>query len=138
MIGKDLYLVVNFGTEGSDKVGGTVVEGGGTGDVSKEVLGYKFFLGAPDLPSFFVEDGVLVWVSLSLISTRQHSEEVREESEVDVIGVIEGGKRLYGGSSDRRWVAEISSWNCLRKSVGEAMDPKLKDTLGCLNSQLQY
>ena len=34
MVGKDLYFVVNLGPEGSDKVGGAVVEGGGTGNVS--------------------------------------------------------------------------------------------------------
>jgi len=31
-----------------------------------------------------------------------------------------------------------SSWNWTRKSVGKAMEPKLKDTWVCLNSQLQY
>jgi len=33
---------------------------------------------------------------------------------------------------------KMSSWNWSRKLVGEAMEPKLKDTLGLLNSQLQY
>ena len=32
----------------------------------------------------------------------------------------------------------ISSLNWVMKSVGEAMDPKVKDTFGGLNSQLQY
>jgi len=100
MVCTDLYLVVNFGTEGSDKVGGAIVEGGGMRDVSQEVLAYKFFLRAPDFPSLFVEDGVLVRVSLSLISTRWHSEEMREEGEVDVVVIVEGGRRLYGSGGD--------------------------------------
>jgi len=110
VVSTDLYLVVNFGTERSDKVGGAVVKGRGTGNVSKEVLIYKFFLRAPDLPSFFVEDGVLVWVDLSLVSTRWHSKEMREESKVDVIDIIEGGRRLYGGGGDGQWVAERWGW----------------------------
>jgi len=100
VVGMDLYLVVYFGMEGGDKVRGGVIEGGGVRDVSKEVLGYKFFLGAPDSPSLFVEDGVLVQVRLSLVSTRWHSEEMREESEVDIIDVIKGSRRLYSGGGD--------------------------------------
>jgi len=100
MVGKDLYLVVDFGTERGDKVGGAVVKGGGARDVNQEVLAYKFFLGAPDLPSFFVEDGVLVRVKLSLVGTRRHSEEMREKVEVDVVDVVRGGRRLYGGGGD--------------------------------------
>jgi len=102
----DLYLVVNFGMEGGDKVWGGVVEGRGMRDVSKEVLDYKFFLGVPDFPSLFVEDGVLVQVRLSLVSTRWCSKEVREESEVDIVDVVEGSRRLYGSGGDGRWVAE--------------------------------
>jgi len=56
VVGTDLYLMVNFGMEGGDKVWGGVIKGGGTRDVSKEVLGYKFFLGAPDF-SFLVRRG---------------------------------------------------------------------------------
>jgi len=110
VVGEDLYLVVNFGTKRGDKVRGVVVEGGGARNVSEEVFAYKFFLGAPNFPSLFVEDGVLVWVDLSLVSTRQHSEEVREESRVDFVEVVEGGRRLYGGSGDGRWVAKRWGW----------------------------
>jgi len=106
MVGADLYLVVNFGTEGSDKVWGAVVEGRGMGNISKEVLGYKFFLGAPDFPAFFVEDGVLVRVNPSLVSTRWRSEEMREGGKIDVVDVVEGGKRLYGGGGDGRRVTK--------------------------------
>jgi len=102
--------MVNFGTEGSDKVRGVVVEGRGARNVSEEVLAYEFFLGAPDLPSLFVEDGILVQVSLSLISTRRRSKEVREESDVDVVVFIKGGRRLYSSSSDGRRVAKRWGW----------------------------
>jgi len=95
VVGTDLYLVVNFGMEGGDKVRGGVVEGGGVRDVSEEVLDYKFFLRAPNFPSLFVKDGVLVRVDLSLVSTRRRSEKVREKGEVDFIDVVEGGRRLY-------------------------------------------
>jgi len=54
MVGLDLDLVVYFGTEGGDKVRSGVVEGGGARDVSKEVVAYEFFLGAPNCPSLFV------------------------------------------------------------------------------------
>jgi len=96
--------------EGSDKVRGAIIEGGGARDVSQEVLAYKFFLGAPDFPSLFVEDGVLVRVDLSLISTRQRSEEMRKKGEVDVVFVVEGGRRLYSGGGDGRQVAERWGW----------------------------
>ena len=110
VVGTDLYLVVNFGTERGDKVGGCVVKGGGSGDVSEEVLFYKFFLRAPNLPSFFVKDGVLVRVNLNLVSTRRRSEEVRKKGDVDIVGFVEGGRRLYGGGSDWGWVTERWGW----------------------------
>jgi len=110
MVGKDLHLVINFGTKGGDKVRGVVVKGGGARDVSEEVFAYKFFLGAPDFPSLFIEDGVLVRVDLSLVSTRRHSEEVREEVEVDVVDVAKGGRRLYSGGGDGRRVAKGWGW----------------------------
>jgi len=110
MVGTDLYLVVDFGTEGCDKVGGVVVKGGCARDVTEEVLAYKFFLRAPDFPSLFVKDGVLVQVRLSLVSTRRRSKEVREEVEVDGVDVVDGGRRLYGGGGNRRWVAERWGW----------------------------
>jgi len=100
VVGEDLYLVVNFGPKRGDKVRGVVVEGGGARDVSEEVFAYKFFLGTPDLPSLLVEDGVLVWVELSLVGTRRRSKEVRKEGRVDFVDVVEGGRRLYGGSGD--------------------------------------
>jgi len=110
MIGEDLHLMVNFGTEGGDKVRGIVVKGGGVRDVNEEVFAYKFFLRAPDFPSLLIEDGVLVWVELSLVSTRRRCKEVREESRVDIVGVVEGGRRLYGGGGDRRRVAKRWGW----------------------------
>ena len=106
----DLYLVVNFGTERGDKVGSVVIEGGGTRDVSEEVLCYKFILGAPDFPSLFIEDGVLVRVNLSLVSTRWRSKEVREESNVDIVVFVKGGRRLYSGGGDGRQVAKRWGW----------------------------
>jgi len=33
---------------------------------------------------------------------------------------------------------KMSSLNCATKLVGKMIDPKVKDTLGCLDSQLQY
>jgi len=110
VVGEDLYLVVYFGTEGGDKVRGGVIEGGGARDVSKEVFDYKFFLGTPNFPSFFVEDGVLVRVNWSLVSTRRRSKEVREESGVDVVNVVKGGRRLYGSGGDGRRVTERRGW----------------------------
>jgi len=110
MVGTDLYLVVDFGTERYDKVGGVVVEGGCARDVSEEVLAYKFFLGAPNLPSLFVEDGVLVQVNLSLVSTRRRSKEVREESGVNFVVVVAGSRRLYSSGGDGRRVAERQGW----------------------------
>ena len=31
----------------------------------------------------------------------QYSKEIREESVVDIVGFVKGGKRLYGGSGNR-------------------------------------
>jgi len=110
MVGTDLYLVVDFGTKWGDKVGGVFVEGGGTRDVSEEVCAYKFFLRTPDFPSFFVEDGVLVRMDLTLVSTRRRSKEMREEVEVDVVNVVEGGRRLYGSGGNGQRVAKRWGW----------------------------
>jgi len=110
MVGEDSYLMVNFGTKRGNKVRGVVIEGGGARNVNEEVFAYKFFLGAPNFPSLFIEDGILVRVDLSLISARWRSEEVREESWVDFVEVVEGGRRLYGGGGDGRRVTKRRGW----------------------------
>jgi len=56
-------------------------------------------LGAPDLPSVFVDDGVEVRVSGQWVSTRRSSKKVGEKIEVEG-DFVEGGRRLYGGGSN--------------------------------------
>ena len=110
MLRVDSDLVVHQGTEGGDEVWREVVEVVDVRDVSEEVFAYKFFLGAPDVLSVAMDDGVEVRVTLSSLDTRRRSEEVREEVEVDLDGFVVGGRRLYGGGGDRRWVTERWGW----------------------------
>jgi len=109
-LGADKYLVVYQGMEGGDEVWGEMVEVVDTGDVSEEVLAYKFFLQAPDSAPIAVDDGVEVRVTLSICNTRRCSEEMREEVEVDLEGFVVGGRRLYGGGSDGGQIAERWGW----------------------------
>ena len=59
-------------------------------DVSEEVFAYKFFLWTPDGVPVAMDDGVEVRVALSSRDTRRHSEEMREEVEVNLDGFIVG------------------------------------------------
>ena len=106
----DLYLVVHPRAERGDEVRVGGVEGCAAWDVGEEVPVNELVLWAPNLPSLFVEDGVEVWVSRRWVSTRWSSEEVGEEVDVGRIGVVGGGRRLYGGGGDRGWVVERRGW----------------------------
>jgi len=106
----DMYLVVHSRTERGDEVRVGGVEGGAVWDVGEEVAVDKLVLRAPNLPSLFVEDGVEVRVSRRRVSTQWGSEEVGEEVDIDEVGFVKGGRRLYGGGSDRRWVTERWGW----------------------------
>jgi len=110
MLRTDYYLVVYQGTEGGDEVWGEVVEVVDMRDVSEEVFAYKFFLWTPDGFPVAMDDGVEVRVMLSSPHTRRHSEEMREEVEVDLEGFVSGGRRLYGGGGNRGRVAERRGW----------------------------
>jgi len=103
-------------------------------DVGKEVFPYELVLWAPNFPSFIMDNGVEVRVSRRRVSARRHSEKVWEEVEVDG-DFINGGRRLYGGSSDwgqalnnvfRRWVAEGRSgqagWEDSRDGRRDVLD----------------
>ena len=79
-------------------------------DVSEEVFAYKFFLRTPDVGPVAMDDGVEVWVTLSIRDTRRCSEEMREEVEVDLEGFVIGGRRLYGGGGDGGQIAERWGW----------------------------
>jgi len=102
--------VVHQGTKGGDEMCREVVEVMDARDVSEEVFAYEFFLGAPDVLSVAMDDGVEVQVALSSLDTRRRSEEVREEVEVDLECFVVGGRRLYGGGGDGGWVAERRCW----------------------------
>jgi len=56
----DIYLVVHKEMERSNKVWDSMFKGLSIGDITKEVLAYKLFLGAPDLLSVFVDNNVKV------------------------------------------------------------------------------
>ena len=98
-----MYLMIHKRTEWDDEVWSNMFQGLGMWDVSKEVLVYKFFLGAPDLFPSFVDDHIEVRMVPSFISTWWYCEEVGEEVKVDDIGFINSRRRLYGGSSDGGW-----------------------------------
>ena len=91
MLGADDDLVVDMGAEGSDEVWGQLVELLGMGDVSKKVGIHIFFLWTPNFCSSFMEDSVEVGVLLSSCNTRQRSEEMGEEVEVDIVGSLVAG-----------------------------------------------
>jgi len=83
-------------------------------DVSEEVFAYKFFLWTPDVLPVAMDDGVEVRVTLSSLNTRWHSEEVREEVEIDLEGFVGGGRRLYSGGGDggrimERWGGALNN-----------------------------
>jgi hypothetical protein len=71
--------VVAVGIEGGDKVGGVVIEGVVLGDGEEEVLLDVFILGAPDLLTAFIDNGVLMGVVVDGGGTRWGSKEIREE-----------------------------------------------------------
>ena len=101
-----MYLMVHLRAEGGDEVRVGGVKGGAAWDVGEEVAVDKLVLQAPNLPSLFVEDGVEVGMSQRWVSARWRSEKMREEIEVDEVGFVTGGKRLYGGGGDRGRVVE--------------------------------
>ena len=100
--GFDVYLVVHAGTEGCDEVRVGGVEGLAPGDVGKEVFPYELVLGAPNFPSFVMEDSVKMRVSRGRVSTQRSREKVWKEVEVDGDFVV-SGKRLYGGGGNWGW-----------------------------------
>jgi hypothetical protein len=94
----ELYVVVDESSEGSDEMGAVVVKVLVAGDVLQEVAGGELFLGAPDLLTAVVDDGVLVGVALLFKEARRRSEEVREESEVHQEVFLEVGETGVGKS----------------------------------------
>jgi len=67
-------------------------------------------LRTPNLLTTFVNNCVQIWVSVCHFSTRGVSEEVWEEVEVDLVDLVDGRSRLYGGGSDGRRVAKGWGW----------------------------
>src|SRR5260221_10308392 len=97
-IGLELYVMINESPEWGDEMGGLVVKVLVTGDVFQEVPVSELVLGAPNLASSFVDDGVLVGVALLFQETRRRSKDVREEGEVHLKVFFEVGKSwLYLG-----------------------------------------
>ena len=90
--GLELYVMVDESSEGSDEVGAAVVKVLVAGDVLQEVAVSEFFLGAPNLVSALVDDGVLVGVALLFEETRRRSEEMREEGEVHLKVFFKAGE----------------------------------------------
>jgi len=97
-----VYLVVYTGTERRNKVWVGGVEGLAPGDVGKEIFPYELVLGAPNFPSFVVEDGVEVRVHRGWVSAWRSHKKVWKEIEVNEDFVV-GGNRLYGGGGDWGW-----------------------------------
>jgi len=108
--GFDVYLVVHPRAEGGDEVRVGGVEGRASWDIGEEVTVHEFVLWTPNLPSLVMEDGVEVGVSRSRVSTRRRSEKVGKEVEVDGVGFVNGGRRLYSGGGDGGWVAKRWGW----------------------------
>ena len=78
-IGSKLDVMVGEGAEGSDEVGGVVVEFSVAGDGTYYIMEDKFFLWAPDLLAVFIDDGVLVGVDVVSKGATWGGPEVREE-----------------------------------------------------------
>ena len=72
-------------------------------DDTKRVAVDIFILGTPNLLTTFVNNCIQMWVSVCLFGAHGVSEEVAKDIEVDLI-VVNGGRRLYRGSSDGGWV----------------------------------
>jgi len=66
-------------------------------------------LGAPNFLTSFVYNCIQMWVSVGLFGARRVGEEVSKDGEVDLV-VVDGGRRLYGGGGDGRWVTERRGW----------------------------
>src|SRR5258707_15851791 len=90
--------MIKVSQERGDELEGLVVEVLVMGDVPQEIPVSELVLGAPNLASSFVDDGVLVGVALLFQETRRRSKEVREEGEVHLKVFFEVGKSwLYLG-----------------------------------------
>jgi hypothetical protein len=99
--------MVAVGTEGSDEVGGVVVEGIVPGDGKQEVLLDIFVLQTSDLFTMLVDDGVLVWVISNGGGAGQGGKEVWEELSFWGDGKGEIGKN--GSGWGRR--GDDSNWS---------------------------
>ena len=86
-------------TEAGYKVGVGKVEALDCGDVVDKVLAQELLLGTPDAIFSLIQESVLVWVTMFLIST---SGEVKE---ADGIGLMTGGGRRYSN-----WGGESKDW----------------------------
>jgi len=64
----------------------------------------------PNLLTTFVNNCIQVWVSVSNFGAWGGGEEVWEKGEVDEVGFVVGGRRLYSGGSDGGWVVERWGW----------------------------
>jgi len=67
-------------------------------------------LGTPNLLTTFVNNCIQVRVSVCFLGTCRVSEEVWEKGEVDVVCIVNGGRRLYGGGGDGGWVTKRWGW----------------------------
>src|SRR6266705_7140400 len=102
--GRDADFVVGEGAEWGDVVGGVVVEIFDPRDNAEGVAVDVLVLRTPNLLPSFVYNGIQMRVSVSSLEARGFGEEVGEE------GVVEGGRRLYGGGGDGGRVAERWGW----------------------------
>ena len=67
-------------------------------------------LRTPDLLTMFVNNCIQIWVSVRNFSAWRGSEEVWEEVEVNKVGFVVGGRRLYGGGGNGGWVVKRWGW----------------------------
>ena len=65
-------------------------------------------LGAPNFLTSFIYNCVQMQVSVSFFGVRRVSEEVAKDGEVDLI-VVDGGRRLYGGSGNGGRCRELTT-----------------------------
>ena len=79
--GRGVYpnVMKNVGPEWSDEMKGVGVKIGDTGDVTEEVSVNELLLGDPKFIAAVVNDGVLVWVTVSDKGAGGGSEKVRED-----------------------------------------------------------
>ena len=75
-------------------------------DDAKGVAVDVLVLRTPDLLTMFVNNSIQMRVSVCNLGAQRFSEEVWEESEVDGVVFVGGGRRLYGGSGDGGRVAK--------------------------------